>query len=120
MIPKPFDIDQLVATVRRAVGEGAPRPTDNAEDARHSELLARLRDGGAEELRTSQIIREWATFEAGADHRLFKIYRWRAVDTYFIGRYTADGRQLQPIGQFSDLEALVAYCLDVIRRRPQN
>lgn len=120
VIPKPFDIDHLIASVRHAVGEGPPGPTDNAEGARHSELLARLRDGGAKELRTSQIGREWATFQAGADNRLFKIYRWRAVDAYFIGSYTADGKQLQPIGQFSDFEALVAYCLDVIRKRPQN
>jgi len=120
VIPKPFDIDHLVTTVRRAVGETAPGPSKIAEEARHAELLERLRAAGAEDLRTSQIGREWATFRGGAEHLLFKIYRWRAVDVYFIGRYSEDGTQLHPIGQFYDFEALVLYCLDVIRERRHN
>jgi CheY-like chemotaxis protein len=120
VIPKPFDIDHLITTVRHAVGEGAPGPSNWAEDARHGELLERLRAAGAEDLRTSQIGREWATFRGGAEHRLYKIYRWRAVDVYFIGRYSEDGTQLDPIGQFYDFEALVLYSLDVIRERRHN
>jgi hypothetical protein len=85
--------------------------TDREEAANAAHLLERLRAAGAEELTGSEIGRVWATFRAGEDRPLYKIYRWRAAGVYFVGRYSAEGRQLEPLGQFGDLEALIVYCL---------
>ena len=115
VIGKPFDIDQLVAAVRNAVGLPLTEVTDQSEAAQHAELLDRLRAAGARELTSSAIGRTWATFRAGPDGSLHKIYRWRQADMYFVGRYSPDGGQLQPLGQFADLEALIVYCLGRLR-----
>lgn len=111
VIPKPFDIDRLVTVVRNAVGEPVTPLTDREEADNETQLLQRLRAAGANELTGSKIGRVWATFRAGDDHTLYKIYRWRIAGVYFVGRYSAGGHQLEPLGQFDDLEALIAYCL---------
>lgn len=111
VIPKPFDIDRFVTVVRNAVGQEAAGLTDQDEADHQAQLLERLRTAGAEELTGSKIGRVWATFRAGEERTLYKIYRWRAAGVYFVGRYTTDGRQLEPLGQFDDLDALIAYCL---------
>lgn len=111
VIPKPFDIDQLVTVVRNAVGEHV-RPLTDREEARNATLLMdRLRAAGARELTGSKIGRVWATFRAGDDRSVYKIYRWRAAGVYFVGRYNPAGTQLAPLGQFDNLDALIAYCL---------
>lgn len=115
VIPKPFDIDQLVTVVRHAVGQEVTSITDRDEAASQTLLLKRLRGAGADELAGSRIGRVWATFRAGSDHSLYKIYRWRVADVYFVGRYSADGQQLEPLGQFGDLDALMAYCFGQIK-----
>lgn len=111
VIAKPFDIDRLVTVVRNAVGDEATALSSREEADHQTLLLERLRRAGAEELTGSKIGRVWATFRAGDERTLYKIYRWRATGVYFVGRYTTDGRQLEPLGQFDDLEALMAYCL---------
>ena len=113
-IPKPFDIDRLVAVVRRALGEGV-RQSDTVESSRLVGLLQRIRDAGAEEVRVSSSGREWAMFRPRSGEPLYKVYRWRAADVYFVGRYAADGTQLEPLGQFYDLDALIAYCVGEIQ-----
>ena len=115
VIPKPFDIDRLVTAVRHAVGDEVTPITEREEADRQIKLLARLRAAGADELSGSKIGRVWATFRAGADRSLYKIYRWRVADVYFVGRYSADGSQMEPLGQFEDLEALMAYCFGEIK-----
>ena len=117
VIPKPFDIDRVISTVRQAVGLDTRASTDAEERARHADLLDRLRGMGAEELQSSAIGREWATFRAGKERFLYKVYRWRSADRYYVGRYSLAGDQLEPLGQFPDLEALIAYCTVEIGRR---
>lgn len=115
VIPKPFDIDQLITAVRNTVSEEVIMLTDREEADNEAQLLERLRAAGADELKSSKIGRVWATFRAGADQSLYKVYRWRAAGVYFVGRYSADGRQLEPLGQFGDLKALLTYCFGRIK-----
>jgi len=116
LISKPFDIDRLIATVRRAVGLDIPVGTDPEERVDREDLLARLVDTGAEELTSSRIGREWATFRVGPQRVLYKIYRWRSAELYSVGRYSLAGDRLELLGQFSDLDALMVYCADEINR----
>lgn len=116
VIPKPFDIDRLVTVVREAVGENVTAITDQVEANHQAELLDRLRAAGAVDLRGSKIGRVWATFSAGDEPTLYKIYRWKAAGVYFVGRYGAGGRQMEPLGQFENLDALIVYCLGQITR----
>jgi CheY-like chemotaxis protein len=115
VIPKPFNIDQVVSTVHNAIGEPVRRLTDSQESAQHDELVERLRAAGAEHLTASTIGRSWLTFTAGQPPRTFNVYRWRAAGAYFLGRYEANGAQMEPLGQFTDVEALIAYCTKQIR-----
>ena len=116
VIPKPFDIDHLVTVVRTAVGQTTTPLTDRQEADNLARLLNSLRAAGADELTTSKLGRTWATFRAGADRTLYKIYRWRAAGVYFIGRYGPNGDQLEPLGQFADLDALIVYCVGKVAR----
>lgn len=43
-----------------------------------------------------------------------KIYRRREASLYFVGRYSPDGRQLRPLAQFAELDALITYCLRAV------
>lgn len=110
-VPKPFDIDQLIAAVHAAVGQPLEKLTDEDEAANQARLLERLRAAGAQDLIGSQIGRTWATFRIGSASPLYKIYRWRAAGVYFVGRYSSDGRQMEPLGQFASLDALLMYCV---------
>ena len=108
-ISKPFDLDQFIRVVHTATGDTAPvSRRQDADDLAH--LLETLRDAGAKELAGSMIDRVWATFRGTNDRALYKIYRWRTAGAYFIGRYGTDGQQLQPLAQFTSLDALCAYC----------
>lgn len=115
VIPKPFDIDQLVKVVHSAVDQQAAAVTDREEAEHQARLLEHLRAAGADELAGSTLGRVWATFRAGTDRSLYKIYRWRMADVYFVGRYSPDGHQLEPLGQFGDLDALLIYCFGKIK-----
>lgn len=114
-VSKPFDIDRLVGAVRNAMGATAPsdlsRRVANKDTKR---LLERLRAAGAHDLRTSVEGREWVTFRAAPNGDLVKVYRWQAAGAYFIGRYAADGAQLQPLAQLYDTDATIAYCTRLI------
>lgn len=110
VIPKPFNIDQVVAAVHNAVGEPVHPVTDAQELAEHDELVTRLRAAGAANLTTSAIGRSWASFTAGRPPASYKVYRWRTAGAYFLGRYRPGGAQMQPLAQFTDLDALIAQC----------
>lgn len=116
-VAKPFDIDRLVSAVRNAMGATTPsglsRKVAIGETQR---LLERLRAAGAHDLRISDAGREWVTFRAKPNGDLFKVYRWQAAGTYFIGRYAANGAQLQPLGQLYDTDATIVYCERLIER----
>lgn len=79
-------------------------------------LIGRLRTAGAHDIRTSDAGREWVTFRAKRDGDLFKIYRWQTAGAYFIGRYGAKDKQLQPLAQLSDADATIVYCERLIER----
>ena len=110
-IPKPFDIDQLIEAVHTAIGVPVPTRGDQQEEAHRAELLRRLQAAGAHALTSSHMGRTWATFRIGTDPALYKVYRWRAANAFFVGRYSADGSQMQPLGQFGSIDALIAYCM---------
>ena len=116
-VSKPFDIDRLVSAVRNAMGATAPssvsRKVATGETTR---LIERLRSAGARDIRTSNAGREWVTFHAGRNGDLFKIYRWQTAGAYFIGRYAAKGKQLQPLAQLSDADATIVYCERLIKQ----
>lgn len=117
VLAKPFDIDRLVAAVRNAMGASAPSELSHkVATAETKRLLERLRVAGAYDLRTSSSGREWVTFRATPNGDLFKVYRWQAAGAYFIGRYSATGDQLQPLGQLYDTEAAIVYCERLIER----
>jgi DNA-binding response OmpR family regulator len=116
-LSKPFDIDRLVAAVRNAMGATAPSDLSRHVATNETKtLMERLRAAGAEELRTSNAGREWVTFRAKRNGDLFKVYRWQTAGAYFIGRYSANGEQLQPLGQLYDTEAAIVYCERLIER----
>lgn len=113
VIPKPFNIDAVADAVRRAAGL-TPEPPEANDRARANELYERLRAAGARDLQVSRSGRQWATFRAGREDTLMKVYRWRSADMYFVGRYSADGRQLRPLARFADLDALIALCVTIV------
>jgi FixJ family two-component response regulator len=115
IIDKPFDIDHLVTVVRRATGEPV-LPAKRTEVQEQSQMVERLRAAGALDVNGSKIGRVWATFKA-SDGSLYKVYRWRVADMYFVGRYSPGGSQLEPLGQFSTLDAVIAFCLGRIENR---
>jgi len=116
VIPKPFDIDQVISAVHNAVGQPVRRFTDQEELTHQFELLGGLRAAGAVNLEGSEIGRVWASFTAGTPPETFKVYRWRQAGAYFLGRYRAGGVQMEPLGQFTELEPLLAYCANQIAR----
>lgn len=113
VISKPFDIDMLADSVRLATGE-TPEPTQANDQAYANDLYERLRAAGARDLQASRSHREWVTFRIGDSGTLMKVYRWRLADMYFVGRYSSDGEQLEPLAQFADLDALIEFCVRII------
>lgn len=110
VVRKPFDIDDFVSTLNKAVRTAAARRVSDAETAaRVSNLRERLIGAGARDLTTSSR-RVWATFH-GAGEELMQIYWWERLSLYLVGRYSADGSRLEPLGQFADLGAAIAVAL---------
>lgn len=110
VIKKPFDLDEFLSTLEQAVNRGVVRRTADAELAnRVAELRERLAEAGARDISTSTR-RVWATFRGPGDE-LMQIYWWERVSLYLLGRYSVDGARLDPIGQFTDLDAAIAVAL---------
>lgn len=111
VVPKPFDVDQLVMAVRNALGAAAPsmlsRSTAKSETAK---VMHRLRAAGVQELRTSNEGREWVTFRLKRHGDLYKLYRWQTAGLVFIGRYAPNGERLQVLAEMYDTESAIAYC----------
>ena len=110
VIKKPFDLDEFLSTLERAVNKGVVRRTADAELAsRVAELRERLADAGARDISTSSR-RVWATFRGDGDE-LMQIYWWEKLSLYLLGRYTLDGVRLEPLGQFTELDAAIVVAL---------
>jgi len=106
VLRKPFHLDELVATVERAVATSVPfNHSERAEHARTEELIARLTAAGARDVRPS-VRREWANFRNAAGDEM-QLYWWQATGAYLVARYSTDGARLELVGHFYDLEAAI-------------
>jgi DNA-binding NtrC family response regulator len=106
VLRKPFHLDELVATVERAVATSVPfNHSERAEQARTKELVARLTAAGAQDVRPSAR-REWANFRNAAGDEM-QLYWWQAAGAYLVARYSADGGRLELVGHHYDLDAAV-------------
>ena len=109
VLPKPFDIDELLDAVGRATNRSVAFDRSHAADGqRNVRLVHDLRARGAMDIRTSNR-REWATFTPPATSDIVQLYWWEALGAYVVGRYQQASATLDPVGQFTDLgEALDA------------
>jgi len=106
VLRKPFHLDELVATVERAVATSVPfNRSERAEHARTEELVARLTAAGARDVRPSAR-REWANFRNPAGDEM-QLYWWQAAGAYLVARYSTDGGRLNVVGHYYDLDAAV-------------
>jgi DNA-binding NtrC family response regulator len=111
VIRKPFDLDEFLTTLSDVLQKGTVRRASDAEIAeRLSDLRERLIGAGARGISTSSR-RVWAIFRAAGDDDLVQIYWWEKLSLYLVARYSPDGAKLEPLGQFTDVEAAVAIAL---------
>ena len=110
VLPKPFNLDQLLEAVAIACdrAERFNRSADG-EQERTLALARRLRAAGATDVRTSNR-REWATFTSPHDARIYQLYWWQQLGVYTVGRYDDDAR-LSTVGQFYELGTAVEAAL---------
>jgi CheY-like chemotaxis protein len=107
VLAKPFTLESLLEAVGTACGKSEPFDQSAKGDrARTAALVARLRQDGATDIRTSDR-REWATFKPKDADRICQLYWWQRVGVYLVGAYQDDGT-LRRIGHFFDLEAAIA------------
>jgi len=116
VIRKPFDVDELVDAVAKATG-GSQRfdASVAADGARTRALVERLKEIGAADVRSSSR-REWVTFRSG-DDSLFQLYWWNTGGCYLVGAYLGDGRRMENIGLFYDVEGAVACAEGAVKAR---
>lgn len=116
VIRKPFDIEELVAAVAKATGSVERfDPSPGADRERTRRLVKRLEEVGAADVRSSTR-REWVTFRA-PDESLFQVYWWQTGGCYLVGAYLGDGRQLENIGLFYDVNGAVASAEGAVKAR---
>jgi CheY-like chemotaxis protein len=109
IVRKPFEIDDLIATVADAAGHSDSFDRSRAADAaRTKALVAALETRGATEVRPSKM-REWALFR-DRKGRLLQVYWWQARGVYQVGRYRESG-QMVMLGQFVDRDAAIEVAL---------
>ena len=107
VLSKPFDLDDLVDAVARAVGHAVPFDrTPAAEPERTARLRAKLEAAGAREIHMSTR-REWANFRT-ADGTLVQIYWWQRDGVYYVMRHAETGGRIDQVGRFYDLDAAIA------------
>lgn len=114
ILSKPFDLDELLDAVDRAVGRSVEFERSPAADQARSAALAKeLADIGAEDVRQSAR-REWVTFRTPGG-RLMQIYWWQTGGSYLIGRYDEDGKRMDNIALLYDRTAAVETCAAILR-----
>lgn len=110
VLRKPFDLDELMEAVAKATGESVRfDPSAAADLERTRTLVVQLKALGADDVRSSSR-REWVTFRA-PDDSLFQLYWWHKGGCYLVGAYLGDGRRMENIGLFYDVDGAVA-CAD--------
>ena len=119
VVQKPFDIDELVAAVAKATSsvdrfDASP----GADRERTRQLAKRLAEVGAADVRSSSR-REWVTFKA-PDESLFQVYWWQTGGCYLVGAYLGDGRKMENIGLFYDVDGAVACAEGAVKARHAN
>ena len=115
VLPKPFSLDDLVATIERALVDVVPFNTsEHAEHERTAELVARLTAAGAVDVRSSAR-REWANFRNSAGEEL-QLYWWQSAGAYLVGRYRTDGARLELIGRYYGIDAAIRAATEVSTR----
>jgi CheY-like chemotaxis protein len=103
VLRKPFHLDELIATVQRAVAQAVPfNQSEGAEHGRTEELVARLTGAGATDVRPSAR-REWANFRNPAGDEM-QLYWWQAAGAYLVARYSTDGARLELLGNYFALD----------------
>ena len=116
VVRKPFDIEELVAAVAKATGSAPPFDESPRADRERTQLLVkRLEEVGAADVRSSTR-REWVTFKA-PDDSLFQVYWWQTGGSYLVGAYLGDGRRMENIGLFYDVEGAVACAEGAVKAR---
>ena len=106
VLRKPFHLDELVATVGRAVAEAVPfNDSEHAEHARTEELVAQLIAAGARDVRPG-VRREWANFRNAAGDEM-QLYWWQAAGAYLVARYNGEAARLELVGHYYGLEAAI-------------
>lgn len=116
VLRKPFDLDELVDAVAKATGESVPFDRSAPADLERNHLLVvRLRAIGAHDIRSSTR-REWVTFRA-PDASVFQLYWWQAGGCYLVGAYLGDGRHMESIGLFYDVDGAVACAEGALKAR---
>lgn len=112
VLNKPFDLDELVDVVARAVGHAVPfDPSPAAEAQRTARLRAKLEAAGVQEIHVSTR-REWATFQS-TDGTVVQLYWWQRDGVYYVLRYTESGGQVDQVGRFYDLDAAIALGISI-------
>lgn len=111
IVPKPFDLDELLAAVELAAGRSTPFDRGpRAEQQRTKELVEALNRHGATDVKPSAL-REWALFKDRAGD-LVQLYWWQLRGAYQVGRYSEDG-DLEMIGQFFERDLAIELALPV-------
>jgi len=117
-VNKPFDVEELLEGVAKAVGESVPfEHTWRADAARTQALVERLRALGAHDVRRSSL-REWVTFRNGSG--LIQLYWWQRGGCYYVGCYPPDGAVMRNVGRFYDLESAIDCGLHNVSCEPQT
>lgn len=112
VLDKPFNLDDLLDTVARAVGHAVPfDASPAAEAARTAALVARIEAAGGREVRPSAH-REWASFTS-ADGACVQLYWGQRDGMYHVVRCAAPDSPLERVGRFPDLDAAVALAVAV-------
>jgi CheY-like chemotaxis protein len=115
VISKPFDLDELVKTVQRAVGTSITfDPSTAGESERTRVMVERARALGMSDIHASTH-REWISFRT-EDSTLVQVFYWPRDGVYYVLRYRDSGGVGKHLGRFYDLET--AFQMAITIRRP--
>lgn len=110
ILPKPFDIDELIDKVTSAVGDSGPFDTSAAaEQDRTVALLARLQAAGGRDVHVSTR-REWANF-VSPHEKFTQLYWWQRDGVYYVVHHAEVGGVLRTLGRFYDLDTAIGMAM---------